>query len=879
MIIKKLEMKKLIILILLIVNSLLFFSQNMSTVNEAILKYEEGNFDDALSIAKTCVGVKIDPIVQIEALRLISQTYLALDEDSAAIATAIKIIELNPKIEPRYLTDPPKFIQIINNLKQLSQQNTTETISKKVENINKAPATAIALKSKDLKQRGYLDFEAVLHDLPGFDISRSNGNLYTHVYQRGYRSINTNRTLFLIDGVEDNDLWSSNVYLSRQFIMSNVKSLDVVYGPSSTIYGSNAFLGVLNIVTLNPEDIIEPNKTFGSDIRVGYGSYNTKFIDGTIALQTKDHNIGFMLSGRTFFSNEQDLSSYPEHDYTAPVFTDDMYLQYRNSLNISDSATIVDFNSNYTSSDLFSTDSNGYIVLTDLGVQRAFEYDTDLLNKVYFADKTEAYSINAKLKFYDFTLGFYYWQKAEGPGSQYNDLAYMTFNEGMGWRPIHYFMYLKYEKDVNNKLNFTNYLRFKTHSMSKDNSISIYGDSYLNGDFSMFDLMDGVIPSYTQIYLFYKANQLRNETKIFYQPSSKIDIIAGIETRFSSNQGDYFVSVMTNDPQQNGSISYDIPGGNQFFSTDIGAYSQITTNITSNLNVLFGGRYDFNRVRTTEGYGSVFNERVALVYSPGSFILKGIFATAFKDATNREKYSTAPGKRDLTNPLLEPEKVKNFELSIAKHFNPDNPNNLDKIINLSLYYSLYSNIIQEVQVQLEDGSYTNQNQAIGQAQIYGINAYSQFAFGNFNLYANYTFTQPYTLNPSNSDGSPFTDSIGNIIEKLRISDIANHRANLGINYNFKNTINFNFRTNFVGKRITGSNTTVPTNTAVFNPYVILNSTISYTPLNSGLTIQLTGFNLLNTEYFEPGLDAATGALSPMLAQNRFNGYLSLYYKF
>ena len=856
----------------------LIFAQDMSTVNKAILKYEEGNFSEALSIAQTCIAARVDPLVRIEALRVISQTYLALDEDSAAIATAVKIIELNPKIEPRYLTDPPKFIKIINHLKSVSQQNTTETISKKVENINKAPATALMLNSSDLKKGGYLDFEAVLHDLPGFDISRSNGNLYSHVYQRGYRSINTNRTLFLIDGVEDNDLWSSNVYLSRQFIMSNVKNLDVVYGPASTIYGSNAFLGVLNIVTKDPSDFISGNNVFGSDFRVGYGSYNTKFIDGTIALQTKDHNIGFMLSGRTFLSDEQDLSSYSEHDYQPAQFTDDMYQSYRNVLNITDSATIQDFLSTHTSSDLFQTDSVGNVVLTDIGVQTAFIYDNDLLNKVVFADKTKTFSVNAKLKIYDFTLGFYYWQKSEGPGSQYNDLAYLTYNEGMSWSPIHYFLYVKYEKDINNKLNFVNFLRFKTHTVSRNNSIALYGDSYLGGDFSLFDLVYGVVPSAKRIFLFYKANQLRNETKIFYHPGNRFDLVAGIETRFSSNQGDYFVA-FENNAQQLGFTSSEILGGNQFFSTDLGSYIQGTVNITPQLNILFGGRYDFNRVRTTEGYGGVFNERIAVVYSPGSFILKGIYATAFKDATNREKYSTAPGKRDLTNPFLEPEKVKNIEFSAAKHFNKDNPNNITKIINFSLYYSMYSNIIQEVQVLQDDGTYTNQNQAIGQAEIYGVNAYSQFDLGDISFYGNYTFTQPYTIAPLNSDGTPQADSLGNTIEKLRISDIANHRVNIGFNYDFKNILNFSVRTNFVGKRITGANTTVPTNKSNFSPYIIFNSTIGYTPNNSGLTIQFTGFNILNKEYFEPGLDAATGALASMLVQNRFNFYLSLYYNF
>ncbi|MBN2892929.1 MAG: TonB-dependent receptor [Bacteroidales bacterium] len=869
-------MRKIIFLLIIISFSGIFaFSQNCdwAAINDANQKYEDGNFDLALNMAQNCFSSNIDDNQRIEVLRLMSKTYLATDQDSAAITMAKKILEINPRFQPYYLTDPPKFIDIIQGLKKLNQQNVVVSISKKEENVNLAPATAVTFSEEQIKQRGYNDFEAVLHDLPGFDISRSNGNLYTHVYQRGYRSINTNRTLFLIDGVEDNDLWSSNVYLSRQLIMSNLKSVEVVYGPASTMYGSNAFLGVINIISKDPQDIIEPNKSFGTSIRAGYGSYNTKFIDGTFALQTKDHNIGFSFSGRTFFSDEQNLSNYSDHDYSSRELTDEMSQEYHSILDITDSIQVAAFLANNPSSgDLYYLDANNHLLLTDQGVNKAFANDNYSLNNVVFSDKTETMALNAKFKIYDFTLGWYFWKKAEGPGSQYNDIAYLGFNEGQSWRPIHHFFYVKYEKDINTKLNVSNFLRYKIHYMSKNNRIVTFSDNYLSGELSMTDLLNGVVPMWDSVYLFYKANQVRNETKISYQVNSKISLLAGLEARFSSIQGDYYLA-FENDAEQSGFALTDIPGGNQFFSKDIGFYLQSGISILPNLNLTLGGRYDYNLVRLDEGYGNVFNERIALVYSPKTFIFKGIYATAFKDATNREKYSTAPGKRELPNPDLQPEKVQNIEVSIGKQlFN-------NGIVSVAFYNSMYSNIIQEVKVSLEDGSETGQNQALGEAQIYGVNAFASWSVKKINFYANYTFTEPYAIDPKDSDGNLFLDSLGNEIHRLRIGDIAMHRANFGFNYLFKDVLDFDLRANFVGERITGSNTTVSTNHDIFTPYFLLNSTISYSPKNTGITIQLTAFNLLNTEYFEPGLDQATGALASSLAQNRRNIYLSLFYNF
>ncbi len=85
--------------------------------------------------------------------------------------------------------------------------------------------------------------------------------------------------------------------------------------------------------------------------------------------------------------------------------------------------------------------------------------------------------------------------------------------------------------------------------------------------------------------------------------------------------------------------------------------------------------------------------------------------------------------------------------------------------------------------------------------------------------------------------------------------------------------------NFVGTRQTGEGTTVPTNPESFDPYAIFNGSISYQPKNFGLTAQISVFNILDTEYFSPGLDAATGVLSSAMKQNSRNIHLSLIYQF
>jgi len=864
-----------IILIFFFFTGVPLLAQNCdwASLDDAHKNYQLGDFQKLIKELPACIKEGFDGKQRVEAWRLLAKTYLALDNDSSASLAAVELLKINPKFQPDYLSDPPQFVQIIERIKKQGSAQIVTSVSKKAENINQAPATATLITEKQLQNRGYLDLEAVLHDLSGFDISRSNGNLYSHIYQRGYRSINTNRTLFLVDGIEENDLWSNNVYLSRQYAMSNIKNVEVIYGPASTMYGSNAFLGVVNVITKEPQDFFQAGKNIAVNAHLSYGSYNTKLIDATLALRTKDNNLAFSVTGRLFYSDEQDLSKYADYDFKPIELNDELAAQYHSSLDITSEEAVSGFLATYPSSgSLYFLNSNNEIVLTEGGVNQALSYDNDVYDKADFSDKTEAYSVDMKLKIYDFLIAWSRWSKAEGPGAQYNDLMFMGFNQGQSWRPVHNYFYVKYDKDINSKLNISNFLRYKIHDFDKDNSIVRYRKNYLNGRFDLEDLIAQKVPVWDSIYLFQKSSQLRNEFKVLYSPVNQLDIVAGFEMRFSSMQGDYTFS-KHNDAEETGAPLTNVPGGNQFFSQDLGVYAQAGIGFIRNFNFTLGLRYDYNHIRENQGYGHTLNPRLAVVYMPGSFVFKAIYAEAFKDANNREKYSTAPGKRELPNPGLLPEKVSNVEFAIGK--------NLAKnmFANVVFYRSNYSNIIQEVQVLRDDGSYTNQNQATGSAEVNGVNAFFDWNWKSFSFNANYTFTLPYVLQPKDSEGNPLIDPNGNPYNKLRISDIADHQVNLVVNYLFRKKINLNMRMNWVGKRITGVDTTVPTNPETFNPYAVFHAAVSYTLPKWGFKLQFAVFNLFDTTYFSPGLDAASGVLASKLIQNGRNMHLSLHYRF
>src|SRR3989304_1451372 len=108
------------------------------------------------------------------------------------------------------------------------------------------PSSAVVITDQDIKARHLSTVYDVLKGLAGIDIVRQGGTgKETFIFIRGAEA---GHTLVLIDGVSVNNPATGGFNLS-DLSSDNIERIEVVYGPLSPLYGSDAIGGVIQIFT------------------------------------------------------------------------------------------------------------------------------------------------------------------------------------------------------------------------------------------------------------------------------------------------------------------------------------------------------------------------------------------------------------------------------------------------------------------------------------------------------------------------------------------------------------------------------------------------------------------------------------------------------
>lgn len=148
------------------------------------------------------------------------------------------------------------------------------TATRRVTPLRKAPAIATVITAEEIKNMAASNLYDVLKRIPGIGISINEQPTKMAVEVRGVRTKNSEKILFMINGHRmNNHIIGEGVNVVGDISLYNIKRIEVVRGPGSALYGANAFVAVINIITKSAED------AKGVQLTAGAGSFDSQHYD------------------------------------------------------------------------------------------------------------------------------------------------------------------------------------------------------------------------------------------------------------------------------------------------------------------------------------------------------------------------------------------------------------------------------------------------------------------------------------------------------------------------------------------------------------------------------------------------------------------------
>lgn len=181
--------------------------------------------------------------------------------------------------------------------------------SKYEQKLTEAPSSVTIITADEIKKYGYLNFAEILRSVRGFHITYDRNYHYLGVRGFGLPGDYNTRILLLIDGHRINDAIYEQAPIGTDFPIDIdlIERIEIIRGPGSSLYGTNAFFAVINVITRRGRDFkgIETSGAAGRfetyKTRVSYGD---KFQNG----------LEMLFSGSYYSSEGDDRLFFKEFD-------------------------------------------------------------------------------------------------------------------------------------------------------------------------------------------------------------------------------------------------------------------------------------------------------------------------------------------------------------------------------------------------------------------------------------------------------------------------------------------------------------------------------------------------------------------------------------
>ncbi len=520
------------------------------------------------------------------------------------------------------------------------------TASKRAQRISDAPATVISYSSEQIEQFGWRDLKDLFRALVGVDVSYDvQGEVKTLVSMRGVEG--NQKILVLQDGQRQNPITGERFIFGHNLPLHIYKRVEILYGPSSALYGADAYAGVINLITKDGADVDGVAGSFG------YVSTNAVVSHLTFGKKMGD-NIDVLLSGRLY--NGQDFRLH-EH-YTDAI---------------------------------------------DYGPVNNYSGELGALDKVY---PIKNWNILGKIRYHKFSLGFD-WQhqlESNAPSCIPTNYAYVRNNV---WGQDIRHMYFNYHTYQSDKINLDATVTFGDYSINPASNFFIAIDSnndgtldlgvpgykygysgYVQGNIkldwtlsSVLNMIAGI--SFDRVISFPKTQNLENPYRLD----------AGLQddlTFFVDGNGYTFGLLGLTDA---------IFGERNY--SNLGSFVQAEYKPIEKLAVTLGGRFDYNSI-----YKETFNPRLGIVYKATSRLtLKALAGTAYIAPSNYYRWENwaNPYAMHIPNLSIKPERLQSAEVSGIFYATRQ------LSVRTSIYRNNMKDIIRPVGAPAQEGGYPYYN--------------------------------------------------------------------------------------------------------------------------------------------------------------------------
>ena len=180
--------------------------------------------------------------------------------------------------------------------------------SKHLQPSGEAPSSVTVVTGTQIREQGYRTLADVLRTVRSFFVTYDRN--YSSLGVRGFArpgDYNT-RILLLVDGHRLNDNIYDEAMIGTEFPVDVdlIQRIEIVRGPVSSLYGSNALFAVINVVTKHASDLN------GLELSAEAASYNT--YKGSVSYGRTLPQLEFLVSGSFYGSRGQNQLFYPEFD-------------------------------------------------------------------------------------------------------------------------------------------------------------------------------------------------------------------------------------------------------------------------------------------------------------------------------------------------------------------------------------------------------------------------------------------------------------------------------------------------------------------------------------------------------------------------------------